>query len=145
MFLERRFVENVPRKHSAYESAKAADALGDERPNADALGVERPNEMLSSAKAADALRERLNADADTISFGYRSASTDPLASLPQGRPGSQACSSTISFGYRVLGDIQVVVAEPPLEQRSSSGKAADVLGETICGKRTSQTFCVRER
>ncbi len=66
--------------------------------------------MLSSAKAADALEERLNADAG-----------------------------------RVLGDIQVVVTEPPLEQRSSSGKAADVLGETICGKRTSQTFCVRER
>ena len=63
--------------------------------------------MLSSAKAADALEERLNADAG-----------------------------------RVLGDIQVVVTEPPLEQRSSSGKAADVLGETICGKRTSQTFYV---
>ncbi len=59
-------MENVPRKHSAYESAKAADVLGDERPNADALGVEWPNEMLSSAKAADALGERLNADADRV-------------------------------------------------------------------------------
>ena len=108
------------------------------RESADALGVERPNETQWSAKAVDAFGiGRPKADVRGVQRPNNKLSSVKAADALRERLNADA--------ERVPGGVYVVVTEPLLGQRSSSGKAADVLAETICGNRTSQTFRVRER